>query len=82
MSSQHRRSAGVGCHRLAAGHLEQAIDDGIEFAGELVHAPQGGDGALLHPPGVVAIGLDELDVVARAGRGDLDKLAATLSNDR
>jgi hypothetical protein len=77
---QHRCRARLGRHRLAAGHLEQAIDDGIELAGQLIHAPQRGDGALLHPPGVVAIGLDKLDVATRTGGGDLDEHAATVSH--
>src|SRR5690606_31819804 len=41
-------------------------------------AAERGDGALLHPSGLVAIGLDELDVAAASGGGELDVHAATL----
>ena len=48
--------------------------DGSEYAAKR------GDGALLHSSGLVAIGLDELDVAAASGGGELDMHdAATLT---
>jgi hypothetical protein len=56
-----RRSIAQG---FTPGDFEQAADDGIEFAVQLIQPPKAGDGALLDPTGVVPIGLDELDVAA------------------
>jgi len=60
-------------------HFEQAADNGIQLAAELFEPTEGGDGALFDPACVIPIGLDELDVAALSGGGDLDKHAATLS---
>ena len=65
--------------RFATGHLQQAADHRIEFAAELIESPQSRNGALLHPPGIVPIGLDELDVATGAGGRDLDMHAITLA---
>jgi len=50
--------------RALAGHAQQARDDGLQLRVQLIQTPQGGHRALLGPPGVVAIGLYELDVAA------------------
>ncbi|TLD43974.1 MAG: hypothetical protein FAZ92_03774 [Accumulibacter sp.] len=42
-------------------------------------APEGGDDPLARYPGGVPVGLDELDVLPRAGRGDLHEHVATVS---
>jgi hypothetical protein len=65
---------------LTASDFEQSVDDAVEFAADLVSTSQRGDGALFDATGLVPVGLDELDVAARTGGGDLDKHAATLSH--
>ena len=50
--------------RALAGHAQQARDDGLQFRVQLIQAPQSRHRALLGPPGVVAVGLNELNVAA------------------
>ena len=59
----------------------EAINNAVELALELIQAPQRRYGALLDAPGLIPVGLDQLDVAARAGGRDLDKHAATLSQE-
>jgi hypothetical protein len=47
----------------------------------LIQAPQGGYGALLDQASIVSVRLDELDVAAWTGGGDLDKHVATAPPD-
>ena len=75
---RYRRRRRLGAHRLAAGDLQQAVDHRVERTIDLLGAPERGDGALLHASRLVAIGLDELDVAAASGGGELDMHAATL----
>jgi hypothetical protein len=51
----------------------------IDITAQLVEASQCRYGALFNPTTVIAIGLDELDVLARAGSGDLDMHAITIN---
>ena len=67
-------------NRLTADYFEQPINDTVELAGELIQAPQSRHGALFDASGVIPVGLDQLDIAAGAGGGDLDKNAATLSH--
>ena len=63
------------------GELQQAVDQGVEVAlTELVCTPQICDVALLWAPGLrIAVGVDDLEVGARTGAGDLQLHAMTLS---
>ena len=79
---RHRWRRRLGAHRFPTGDLEQAIDDRIERPIDLLGTAERGDGALLYLSGFVAIGLDELDVAAASGGGELDMHAATLSTYR
>ena len=65
-----------------ANSLQQAIDHRIERAIDLLGAAKRGDGALLYSPGLVTVGLDELDVATGTGGGDLDVHAATLTRHK
>jgi len=72
----------LGAHRFAAGDLQQPVDHRVERTIDLLGAPERGDGALLHPSRLVAIGLDELDVAATSRGGELDVQAATLPRQK
>ncbi len=76
-SSKSRRSR-FGAHWLMARDFEQAINDGVELAGELIQTPQRGHGAFLDASSFITVGLDKLDIAARAGSGDFYQHATTL----
>ena len=59
--------------------MSNPADHRVERTIDLLGAPERGDGALLHSSRLVAIGLDELDVAAASGGGELDMHAATLA---
>jgi hypothetical protein len=62
-----------------AGDFHETPDHGIQVTTQLVEASQCRYGALFNPTAVIAIRLDELDVLARAGNGDLDMHAITIN---
>ena len=57
---------------------QQTGDHRIETGVQLVEPTQSDDRALLGPFSVVAVGLDELNVAARAGVGEFHKHTTTL----
>ena len=61
-----------------AGDFEQAGDDGIKIASDLVKTTQGDQGAMLGFTGIVTKRLDQLKILARPGAGDLEEHASTL----
>src|SRR5690606_31451279 len=79
---RHRGRRRLGAHRRAAGDLQQAVDHRVERPIDLLGAAERGNGALLYPASLVAIGLDELDVAATSGGGELDVHAATLPRQK
>lgn len=75
LQRRHRR---FGCHRFAVGDLQQPVDHFIERVIDLHGPGVRGDGAFHYPSGLFAIGLDELDVAATSGGGELNEHIATL----
>ena len=75
----HRRCRWRSRHGFTARHLEQTVDHRIKTTVELIKTAKRRHGTFLHPSAVVPVGLDELDVAATSGGGDLDMHAATLS---
>jgi len=65
--------------RAAPFGAQQGVEECVDLAVGVVGAAKGGEGALARFAGVVAIGLDELDVGAGAGAGELDEHAETLA---
>lgn len=63
---------------MAADSL-QAFDDRVELGTKLIDSPEGGHGALLDASALIPERLEELDVAAGAGGGDLDIHAPTIS---
>jgi hypothetical protein len=62
-------------------YFEKAVNDAVEFASELIQAPQRGHGAFLDASGFIPIGLDKLDVAAGTGGDYLEEKAITLSHN-
>ena len=84
VADRQRRRKGDLAGSLLQGGLarrpQQTVEQRVGLAGShRFDAPQGGDDPLARHPGGVPVGLDELDVLARAGRGDLHEHVATVS---